>query len=583
MKTRPTLTLTVTAMLFGLLSFSNVHAEISTNSITQSDEETVRAAKKKKKTNAGNKQNRSAINTAKKIRKVLPRINLRELEATPAYQSAAMRVNEIKLEGNTVFSQDEIQQWLTPLQKREVNSDELRLLADNITQHYIDRGYLNSGVYIPDQEISNGIVILKAVEGKLNAIEISGNDNVRNSYIENRIRADLSSPLNVTQLKQSLQLFERDPHIQQINAQLLPSAIRGESILHIKLRENKPYTFGFNTNNYRSPAIGEEQMRISAAYRNLSGKGDKLSTEFGLTQGNNEVLINYSIPLNARNMTLDLQHARTSGSITLDVTGNDDPVIRSDAIQSAVGISYPFIRRLNHSLDAILRFESKQSQSFINDFPISLITGEQEDGKAQVSVLSAGVSWNRNFGKKIIAIYTATRVGLNVLDATVNDNSADGRFIAFHGQTHYLHYLGAKLGQINVRANWQISPSPLLALEKMAVGGASSVRGYQENQLLGDNAVNTSIEWRIPLQRVQYKSYFRNTQIFPFIDQAYAHDGDPFQSGIRSKTLLSTGLGIRSELIKNLKTEISWAKIYNPFNEHNAPYEGVLLSLGYSY
>jgi len=574
-------------LIAGLLLFGQTYAQtipdtLAKPSITNPDKEAVRAAKKKKRSTTVKRKTPIRKKTTAKSRQVLPRANLTEIDSTAAYQSANMFVQTIQLSGNTVFSKDELSQWFTPYQQRKVSSDELRYLADELTQHYIDRGYLNSGVIIPNQEIKNATVRLQAIEGQLSRIEILGNENVRTAYIEEHIRVDLSSPLNVAQLKENLQLFERDPHIVQINAQLLPAINRGESILRIKLKEQAPYSFGLQVNNFRTPLIGEEQMRINGTYRNLTGRGDQIRVEAGLTQSNNEYSINYAMPLNARGINFNLQHVRTSGSITLDASGVD-PVIRSDAIQTAIGLNYPLIRKLKQSLNAIIRFESKQSQSYLNDIPISFVLGEQ-DGKARVSALSAGVSWNRNFGKQIIAIYATSKIGLNVLDATINDSGADGRFVAFQGQTHYLHYLSSSLGQINAKFNWQFSPDQLLALEKFSAGGAASVRGYRENQLLANNGASASLEWRIPLPSFQHKAYFRKTEIFPFIDQAYiSNQRRPEIAGIKRKVLLSVGLGMRSEIIKNLHTEISWAQIYNPFSEYNAPYQGVLLSLNYSF
>ncbi|MCF6293997.1 MAG: BamA/TamA family outer membrane protein, partial [Robiginitomaculum sp.] len=525
MNTRHIVYLITASLIAGLLSLIQVHADtnmgaIGSPGIATSDNETLRAAKKKKKPITAKKRTTAQKTKPIKLRQVLPRTNLKEIESLAAYQSASMFVHTIELNGNTVFNADELQTWFMPYQQRKVSSDELRYLADELTQHYIDRGYLNSGVIIPNQEIKNDIVYLQAIEGQLSKIEILGNEKIRTAYIEDHIRVNLSSPLNVVQLKENLQLFERDPHILQINAQLLPSLNRGESILRIKLKEKRPYSFGLQANNFRTPAIGEEQMRINGTYRNLTGRGDQVSVEAGLTQSANELSIRYALPLNANGVNLSIQHARTTGSITLDASGSDDLVITSDAIQTSIGLNYPLIRRLKQSLNAIIRFESKQSQSYLNDIPISFILGEQ-DGKAQASVLSAGISWNRNFGKQIIAIYAASKIGLNVLDATINDSGADGRFVALQGQTHYLHYLSSSLGQINAKFNWQFSPDQLLALEKFSGGGAASVRGYRENQLLANNGINTSLEWRIPLPSFQYKAYFRKTEIFPFIDQAY--------------------------------------------------------------
>lgn len=51
------------------------------------------------------------------------------------------------------------------------------------------------------------------------------------------------------------------------------------------------------------------------------------------------------------------------------------------------------------------------------------------------------------------------------------------------------------------RIDTQLTPDSLLSLERFAIGGLDTVRGYSQNQLVSDNGVIGSVELRLPLTR----------------------------------------------------------------------------------
>ena len=56
-------------------------------------------------------------------------------------------------------------------------------LRVTLTRLYVDGGYVNSGVLLPDQEIKEGIVMYRAVEGSLTRVELVGDPEcVRNTF-----------------------------------------------------------------------------------------------------------------------------------------------------------------------------------------------------------------------------------------------------------------------------------------------------------------------------------------------------------------------------------------------------------------
>jgi len=88
-----------------------------------------------------------------------------------------------------------------------------------------------------------------------------------------------------------------------------------------------------------------------------------------------------------------------------------------------------------------------------------------------------------------------------------------------------------------------LSNEPLLSLEQIAVGGRYSVRGYRENQLVRDNAVIASLEWRIPI--IKEKSWADVVQLAPFVD--YGRAWNTTMETPYPDDLTSVGIGLRWE------------------------------------
>jgi hemolysin activation/secretion protein len=89
--------------------------------------------------------------------------------------------------------------------------------------------------------------------------------------------------------------------------------------------------------------------------------------------------------------------------------------------------------------------------------------------------------------------------GLDAMGATIKDNVADGRFLAWLGQFQWARRLSDAGSQFIFGLNAQMARDPLLPMEKFAVGGMATVRGYRENLLVRDNGLTASMEFMIPL------------------------------------------------------------------------------------
>ena len=111
----------------------------------------------------------------------LPSLPAPQIESAPLRLGGELFVREIRVEGVTALEPDALAAAIRPYENRTVSSAELQSLRVTLTRLYVDGGYVNSGVLLPDQEIKDGIVTYRAVEGSLTRVELVGDPScVRN-------------------------------------------------------------------------------------------------------------------------------------------------------------------------------------------------------------------------------------------------------------------------------------------------------------------------------------------------------------------------------------------------------------------
>jgi len=444
------------------------------------------------------------------------------------------QLNEVSIEviDNTVL-QAEIAELVSCYEGQSITLSDLFTLRSQITQLYIDRGYVTSGAFIPNGQIIDDSVQVQVIEGSLEDVQVNGLSRLREGYVVARI--DGVTPLNQDQLRESLQLLQLDPNIQEVNAELTAGSRPGQSLLILDLSEPNPFNVFTGVDNYRSPSIGSEGGNLSASYRNLLGIGDTLSASYGLTEGLDLYDVGVAFPFNAKDGTLSLRYSNSDSQIVED--DFEDVGIRSETETVSVGIRQPISRTPSEEFALGLDFDWRQSQSFIlDDIPFSFSEGP-EDGRSQVSAVRFSQEWTKRDARRVLAARSQFSVGLDIFDATINDTGTDAQFFAWLGQFQWVEQISPEVLSL-VKFNAQLTPDSLLPIERFSLGGLSTVRGYPQNELVADNALNASVEFRIPVTRNP-----NILQITPFIEAGYGWntlvaDPDP-------NFLLGTGVGLR--------------------------------------
>jgi hemolysin activation/secretion protein len=476
-------------------------------------------------------------------------------QTPPPQLGVTVQVKRIEVLGSTVFSPAQLEAAVASFIGKDATFEELLAIRTVITQLYTDKGYTTSGAFLPPQDVTDGVVQVQVVEGAIEKIEIQGLKRLRTSYVRSRIGLAAKPPVNLRRLEEALQLLQLDPHISTVQAELSAGTSPGLSVLTLNVKEAQPLTTALIVENRNSPSVGSIQGTAAISHNNLLGFGDRLSAEYGMSEGVNSYNISYEIPLNPRDGTLSISYDHSSSQIIEKPFSDFD--INSNSYTLSLGFRQPIIRTPTSEFSLALSLDSRQSETFLlEEIPFSFSPGP-DNGKSQVTALRFTQDWINRSANRVLAARSQFSFGFDALGATVNDIGIDGRFTSWLGQFQVVQALGG--GTILIaRTGIQLTPDGLLPIEQFSIGGIDTVRGYQQNERVADNGIIGSLEVRYPIVRspngigvIQLASFFDIGTVWNNQTQVPRELSSP-------STLASVGLGLRWQLDPYVSAHLDW-------------------------
>lgn len=467
------------------------------------------------------------------------------LPATPpAEEAGAVFVDRIVFRGNTVVSTADLDAIAAPYIGRMVSVSELENLRQRLTRHYVDLGYVNSGVLLPQDGVSGSLVRFEVLEGKLTTIRLRGMDGLDDSYVIRRLVRDSDGPLNMDVLRERYQLLLGDPLFQRMNARLIPDVRLGEAILDVDVLRARAYQVSLFTNNYRPPSIGSEAVGIGGWLRNLTGQGDLLEGSVQApydSAADSRFNLAWRMPLAQRGtyFSAAFDHGRSSVIEEPMLALN----IRSVLDTADLGIGQTVVETLSHRLALGVNRVNRVNRTTLLDSPFSFNPGEP-DGVTKESLWRFWQEYTYRSEVQVLALRSTFSAGSNnvqdIPDLPPNSGvtMAQRNYRIWLGQAQYARQVLENGAQAIVRGSLQRTADKLLPLNGMSIGGVYTVRGYRENQLIRDNGETFSLEFDYPL--VARSASGLQLSLIPFYDR-----GRGYNANEATVTLSSWGLAAK--------------------------------------
>lgn len=470
-------------------------------------------------------------------------------------------VKSFALEGNTLFSREQLAPIITPYENRRIDATELHELTRQLTLNYVQHGFTNSGVVVNDQEMENGVVVLQAVEGRLAEVRVAGNKSLSADYITRRLHQTPSSVFNVKTLGAKLKQLQKNPRIERVKADIQPGIERGTAVLNMQVEESQPYHLRFSVDNHLSPNVGDTQGKLDFNHLNLFGFGDTLVANYTKAEGLDSGELMYTVPLNRHDTSLTFRYSKLDSEVVakpfdqIDITG--------DTARYGISLRHPFVYSANSELAFGLSLAKRNSRSYLLGEPYSFSAGVDQ-GRSEATIVDVFQEWVYRGEKNVFALYSSLSAGLeNHQNQSLNASGEDaptGKYQALLLQWQWLRRIGLWNSTLKWRNGFRIATDPLLAPEQFAIGGADSVRGYRQNLLTRDNGIVSSLEWRIPVVNSMGDNPHA-VEIAPFVD--FGQGWDTNNSSKTRRSISSVGLNLRWDFAQRYHLALAIAHAFD--------------------
>lgn len=479
--------------------------------------------------------------------RLFPQPNIPPSPPTSPNNSELIIVKQFEVLGSSIFNNQELQEITQPYLHRPISIIDLLQIRTQITQLYIDQGYITSGAYLPEQDLQTGIVRIQIIEGGIDEIKVTGLTRLQEGYIQSRIAIATEKPLNRNRLLTALQLLQINPLIESISANLSPSLQAGLNNLEIKIKEAKTFSSQVSFDNSRTPSVGSERRQVQLTEANLTGLGDRLSLSYSNTNGSNAIDASYTVPFNPHNGTISFNFGTSASNVIESPFNILD--IASNSRNYELTVRQPIFQNIAQDLALGLTLSHRQSSASLlgGSIPFPSI-GSDPNGQTRVTALRFFQEYVQRSAEAVFALRSQFSLGINAFGATINSNAPDGQFLTWRGQTQYVKLLAPET-LLFLRADLQLSDRPLLSQEQISIGGQDNLRGYRQDALLSDNGLLLAAEVRIPILRIPEISGL--LQVVPFLDFGtvwnYRANTNPDPS-----SLASLGIGLRLQISDRL-------------------------------
>ena len=182
--------------------------------------------------------------------------------------------------GNTVFSDEELAEHLANSIGKELTLPHLEEAASRITRLYRDRGYLLASVYVPPQDVVDGIVTIAVVEGRYGKVELENSSTLSDSTARALLGVVRPGALIKAQtLDRAIRLLDQTPGI-QARARLRAGAAANTSDLTVELSGAREISARMTLDNAGNVYVKRTRAAMAIDLENPTGLGDRLSVHW---------------------------------------------------------------------------------------------------------------------------------------------------------------------------------------------------------------------------------------------------------------------------------------------------------------
>ena len=229
----------------------------------------------------------------------------------PSKNQTLIDVKGFKVTGMTIVTEVEAQEVLAPFKNRKLTLAQINEAATAIMDLYQKKARIAQAV-VPPQEIKDGIVEIKVIEGRVGAIIIEPAFEEDPPRLSSKVTTKFLSYSNpegglvdLDGLERSLSLINEIPGV-RAEGSLEPGKTDGLTDVRVKVDELSRISGRVDLTNYGSASTGSGQAILSLGLNDLMGIGDAGTVDIIGSAGSIFAQARYFIPANADGLRIGL-------------------------------------------------------------------------------------------------------------------------------------------------------------------------------------------------------------------------------------------------------------------------------------
>ncbi len=469
-------------------------------------------------------------------------------------------IREYRIAGAKQLSGTEVGNAVYPFLGPERTASDVENARAALEAAYRDKGFQTVTVEVPEQSGRAGIIVLKVVENSVGRLRVHGSRFYDLDRIKNAVPAlSPGSVPNFNEVSRQVLALNNWPD-RRVTPALRAGAEPGTVDIDLNVEDKLPLHGSVELNNRYSANTSPLRLNASASYGNLWQLGHAAGFTYATAPqrtADTEIFSGYyllRIP-GVEGLSLVFLGTKQDSNVVTNEVGAFTITAPGYTLGVRANINLPggknFYQSLSFGLDRkhYGQANSPVTLDFANTvtyWPLSASYDGTWAGKGYTTSLTVG------------GVVGLRGAGSSEVELQGNRFGAQGNFAYLTGELS--HEQDLKGGaQAFGRVHGQLADQPLVNYEQLAGGGLTTVRGYLEAQVLGDNGVFGTVELRSPSLLGWIKPKGNEWRFYAFADGGYLTVRDPLPEQESHFTLASLGLGSRLRLLDHVNGSVDLA------------------------
>lgn len=415
-------------------------------------------------------------------------------DSTQPQTGPCFPIRHIILSGAHILDASNQSRLLAPWQGQCLNLARIRELTDAVSDWYISRGYITSRAFLTGQDLSSGNLNIVVLEGRLQAIQLNGTDDrlLKMAFpgLEGRI-------LNLRDIEQGMEQINR-VRSRPVQIEIVPGSEPGYSIVNLSATPEFPLSASVGFDNSGQKSTGTGQLFGSLVGNNLLGLADRWfisggrSSDFSNSKDAQNFAAGVSLPWGYG--LLDYSYSWNNYLSTIDNNGWPWESTGDSETHRLAG-TWVLFRNGDIKTGVMLGLNHRIGRNYLEGVRL-------DTSSRKLTSLLVGVNHTQKMFGGVATFNPTFSRGVPWLGAE-NDNhkSGDVPKAEFRKWSLSASFQMPVVGELWWLSSFygQWSPDRLYGSEQLTIGGESSVRGFKEQYLSGDNGGYWRNELNYPL------------------------------------------------------------------------------------